>query len=87
MARQMKQVIPIEGWPANSPDLNPIENLWSTLGEKVARKHPTSITNMKKIITQQWKNIATDEVRSTLINSIPNRLQEVIRNKGSHTRY
>ena len=79
MARQMKQVIPIEGWPANSPDLNPIENLWSTLDEKVARKHPTSIRSMKQIIAQQWRQMATDEVRSTLINSIPNRLQEVIK--------
>jgi transposase len=83
----LKKTIPVEDWPPNSPDLNPIENLWSTLGERVARKNPTDIASMKKIIRQQWKKVATAEVRKALIDSIPFRLKQVIKNKGGHTKY
>ena len=30
-------------WPENNPDLNPIENLWAILEDKVANKHPSNI--------------------------------------------
>ena len=83
----LKKTIPVEDWPPNSPDLNPIENLWSTLGDHVARRQPKSIKHMKKIIREEWNNVATPEVRSALINSIPNRLKDVIKNNGSHTKY
>lgn len=83
----LKKTIPVEDWPPNSPDLNPIENLWSTLGERVARKNPTDIASMKTIIRQQWKKVATAEVRKALIDSIPFRLKQVIKNKGGHTKY
>ena len=42
---------------------------------------------MKKIIRQQWKKVATAEVRKALIDSIPFRLKQVIKNKGGHTKY
>ena len=37
-------------WPGNSPDLNPIENLWKTLKNKIAEKHPTSTNHVCEMI-------------------------------------
>ena len=33
-------------WPGNSPDLNPIENSWAILKDKLADEHPTSVKDL-----------------------------------------
>ena len=37
-------------WPGNSPDLNPIENLWSTIERKVAEQQPSSLLGLQHAI-------------------------------------
>ena len=34
-------------WAGNSPDLNPIENLWSTMERKVAEQQPSSLLGLQ----------------------------------------
>ena len=46
----LKKNIKTLDWPCNSPDLNPFENLWATLKDKVADKHPTSTKDLKMAI-------------------------------------
>jgi len=41
-------------WPENSPDLNPIENFWTELKNRVAEKHPTSLPPLIKTIKSSW---------------------------------
>jgi hypothetical protein len=75
-------------WPSLSPDLNPIENLWGLLARKVyanGRQFHT-IAELKTAITQSWAEITIAE-RRPLVESMPNRLFEVIRLNGAKTKY
>ena len=48
--------IPVMDWPAQSPDLNPIEHLWDVLERRLrARPHrPTSIPLLSAALREEW---------------------------------
>lgn len=78
--------IDVMQWPAQSPDLNPIENLWSYV-EKELRK--VVIKNKSQLIdkiNEIWKNTPKSYIQK-LYKSIPKRIEMVIRNKGGHIPY
>ena len=43
-------------WPSQSPDLNPIENLWAEL-KKHVRARPTSLTQLHQLCQEEWTKI------------------------------
>ena len=57
-------------WPGNSPDLNPIKNLWAVLKNKVADKHPSNISALSKAIKLVWIHEIPDESCKNLIKSM-----------------
>jgi transposase len=75
-------------WPAQSPDLNPIEHLWSHLKRQLNEDKfkPTSMHELKRRIDEEWGKI-TPEVCRKLVDSMPRRIAEVIKAKGGHTSY
>lgn len=73
--------------PAQSPDLNPIENLWVYLKKKVAKRQPTNKTALKSAILEEWKNIPSNYDLKKLVHSMKKRLQCVVDAKGGHTKY
>jgi len=73
-------------WPSRSPDLNPIENLWSFLSRKVKESAPINMIQLRQVLVQQWANIPQLYI-NRLILSMRNRIGEVIRNRGGHTHY
>jgi hypothetical protein len=75
-------------WPSRSPDLNPIENLWGLLVRRVyanGRQFATA-GDLKAAIRSSWDEI-TEAERQSLINSLPNRLFNVIRANGGYSNY
>lgn len=80
--------IPVLSWPARSPDLNPIENLWGILARAVYRdgKQFRSVSELKKKVEEEWSQIPP-EIFKNLINSMNDRIFEVISKNGGHTTY
>lgn len=73
--------------PAQSPDMNPIENLWAFLKKKVAKRAPTSKSALVRAIQEEWKKIPDYYDMEHLVGSMPRRLQAVIDANGGHTKY
>eukprot|EP00761_Pharyngomonas_kirbyi_P002225 gb/GECH01002229.1/.p1 GENE.gb/GECH01002229.1/~~gb/GECH01002229.1/.p1 ORF type:complete len:145 (+),score=10.22 gb/GECH01002229.1/:1-435(+) len=73
-------------WPAQAPDFNPIENMWSILKRKVAEKSPDNIEELKDVVKESWENIPQQHVYNTCM-SIQNRIEQVIEHNGWPIRY
>ncbi len=70
-------------WPACSPDLNPIENLWGILGRKVYRGNRKflSLQELEQAVRLNWMEIDRKLLES-LINSMPGRVFDVVARNG-----
>ncbi|GFX93545.1 hypothetical protein TNCV_1094851 [Trichonephila clavipes] len=46
-------------WPARSPDLNPIENVWNALGRQVSGRNypPTNKNTLIRALTEEWDKL------------------------------
>jgi transposase len=73
-------------WPSQSPDLNPIENLWEHVERQLAGQRPSNKDKLFEKIKEIWMNIPLD-VLIKLIDSMPRRCQAVIDSKGFATKY
>lgn len=75
-------------WPPYSPDLNPIENVWSLLKLEVRKLNPEpkSEKDLWESVQTVWNRFGYEYFRK-LVDSMPRRLQRCIINKGYHTRH
>ncbi len=73
-------------WPAQSPDQNPIENIWVLVKNELRHHKPTSVISMKKWISIIWRSLPK-HFAENLVASMPRRVQALIEAKGGYTTY
>ena len=73
-------------WPSYSPDLNPIENVWGVMKDRINQKGLRNIEDMKREVVEYWDTLSHDFLQ-TLIGSVPRRIQSCIAEQGSLTKY
>ena len=69
--------ITVLNWPANSPDLNPIENLWDIVKRKLRVTRPNTVDELKATIEASWASITPQQCHR-LIASMPRLIEAVI---------
>ena len=75
-------------WPACSPDLSPIENLWGLLKQRVRARDPQSVERLVAIANEEWDKLRRN--RGLLLNlfgSMEKRLRAVVDANGAATGY
>ena len=80
------QVYLMQGWPPNSPDLNPIENLWAIMQKQLMAAGPTSFDDFKNLVERRLEGTSKRLLKS-LVGSMPRRMEACIAAKGAKTKY
>ena len=73
-------------WPSQSPDLNPIENLWYKLNSNCIDQKCKNEKELFKVLKEAWNNLDENYLKN-LIDSMPRRIEAVIKSKGYPTKY
>ncbi|GFV46595.1 transposable element Tcb2 transposase [Trichonephila clavipes] len=75
-------------WPARSPDLNPIENVWDSFGRQVAGRNypPTNKNTLIRALTEEWDKLP-QQLLDNVVQSIVRRVECCITLHGGHIPY
>lgn len=88
MAWFTQKNIEVLDWPSCSPDLNPMENMWGILAKHVyanSRQFST-VADLKQVINTEWQSISAQTCKN-LVDSMNNRIFQLIQRNGAHTDY
>ncbi|GFV09120.1 transposable element Tc3 transposase [Trichonephila clavipes] len=75
-------------WPAHSPDLNTIENVWDALGRQVAGRNypPKSKNTLIRALTEEWDKLP-QQLLDNVVQSMVRRVECCITLHGGHIPY
>ena len=83
-----EQDIKLLDWPVQSPNLNPIEHTWNHLKRCLSdyENAPTGVHQLWERVVVEWEKISVEQCQKW-IESMPRRIEAVIKAKGAHTKY
>ena len=73
-------------WPPNSPDLNPIENIWAYIQGRVNQMGCKSFEDFKEAVLQEVASVP-QLMLNNLYKSLPKRMAKAIEFEGDKTKY
>ncbi|KUF88924.1 hypothetical protein AM588_10004006 [Phytophthora nicotianae] len=75
-------------WPALSPDLNPIENVWGILARAVYHggQQYLNVNDLKVAILDAWEKLELSRVQN-LVDSMPDRVADIMEEKDKKTKH
>ena len=76
----------VSEWPSQSPDLNPIENVWTELKKRVRARRPTNLTQLHQLCQEEWAKIHPTYC-GKIVEGYTKCLTHVKRFKGNVTKY
>lgn len=82
----VQKEIAVLDWPAQSPDLNPIENLWNEVKRKIANTNHKNRDELWNAIQKAWYAIPVETCQK-LVDSMPRRCEAVLKSNGFPTKY
>lgn len=83
---QHPEIVVID-WPTKGCDLNPIEHLWAAMCHEWSVGDQRTANAVEATAREVWESIRRGQLCSKLVNSIPNRLNEIIDANGGWTKY
>jgi transposase len=77
--------VPVLIHPAQSPDLNPMEAIWSILKQRIRRRSWDDLKQLKEVLQDEWSKITMEEVRAH-IAEMPSLCRTLANSDGSAIR-
>ena len=74
------RLLPVK-WPALSPDLSPVEQVWQWVDYAVKRRGPWGAEELAKFVTEEFEKIPQEKI-DRLVDSFAKRCKKVIKSRG-----